>query len=76
MPLFTKLVLLISQSSSAQQTIANAHMIFNISGVLIMIPFLHLYEKALNFLIFEKKLAGQSLKVAGSVKAAQKAQEN
>lgn len=65
LPLFTKLVILISQSSSAQRTIANAHMIFNISGVIIMIPFLHLYEKVLNFLILEKKPATQSHKVPG-----------
>jgi len=72
LPLFTKLVILISQSSSAQQTIANAHMIFNISGVLIMIPFLSLYEKVLNFLIFDKAHVTESPKLLRRAKADQK----
>ena len=75
LPLFTKLVLIISQGSSAQQTIANAHMLFNISGVIIMIPFLHLYERVLNFLIFEKKLGKPSHKTLQSAKAVEKDHE-
>ncbi len=76
LPVFTKLVLLISQNSSSQQTIANAHMIFNILGVIIMIPFLNAYEKVLNFLILEKKAVVQSHKVLQSAKGVQKDQEN
>jgi len=51
---FTALVLRISQNASAQQTIANAHMLFNTFGVIAMIPFIGLFEKALNFLIPSK----------------------
>ena len=72
LPLFTKLVLLISQSSSAQQTIANAHMLFNISGVILMVPFLGLYERVLNFLILEKNPAASSHKNLQKAKAAGK----
>jgi phosphate:Na+ symporter len=51
LPYFTQLVLYISANASPQQTIANAHMLFNISGVLIMVPFLGWYEKLLNLLV-------------------------
>ncbi|HZF63990.1 MAG TPA: Na/Pi symporter [Chitinophagaceae bacterium] len=51
LPWFTQLVLLISKNSSAQQTIANAHMLFNLFGVLIMLPFVGAYERLLNHLI-------------------------
>jgi phosphate:Na+ symporter len=63
LPLFTKLVLYISQQANAQQTIANAHMLFNTLGVLSMLPFLGLAERTLNFFIAtnqsaEKQIAG------------------
>ncbi len=47
LPFFTQLVLYISGGASIARTIANAHMLFNGMGVLLMLPFLNLYEKAL-----------------------------
>jgi phosphate:Na+ symporter len=51
LPYFTQLVLYISANASPQQTIANAHMLFNVSGVIVMIPFLGWYQKLLNLLV-------------------------
>jgi phosphate:Na+ symporter len=51
LPYFTQLVMSISSNSSPQQTIANAHMLFNGLGVLVMLPFLGYYEKFLNFIV-------------------------
>lgn len=47
LPLFTQLVLYISQHASMAQTMANSHMLFNGLGVLIMLPFVGLVEKLL-----------------------------
>jgi phosphate:Na+ symporter len=47
LPYFTELVMWISNGMSTSQTIANAHMLFNGLGVLTMLPFLPLFEKAL-----------------------------
>jgi phosphate:Na+ symporter len=47
LPLFTDLVLTISGGASIARTIANAHMLFNSLGVIIMLPILGLFEKAL-----------------------------
>jgi phosphate:Na+ symporter len=47
LPLFTNLVLTISGGASIARTIANAHMLFNSLGVIIMLPILGLFEKAL-----------------------------
>lgn len=47
LPWFTQLVLFISSGYSPQQTIANAHMLFNGLGVIIMLPFLSIYESVL-----------------------------
>ncbi|HZH94377.1 MAG TPA: Na/Pi symporter [Flavisolibacter sp.] len=60
---FSALVLRISQNASAQQTIANAHMLFNTFVVLVMVPFLGLFEKALNFLIPSKHQQEKELSV-------------
>ncbi|HLG41075.1 MAG TPA: Na/Pi symporter [Chitinophagaceae bacterium] len=57
LPLFTQLVLYISRVASLSQTIANAHMLFNGLGVVVMIPVVPLYEKLLNKLVAVKKLA-------------------
>lgn len=54
LPFFTNLVLLLSQQASAAQTVANAHMLFNGLGVVVMLPFLPLYEKLLNKIVREK----------------------
>ena len=55
LPFFTQLVLTISNGASASQTIANAHMLFNGLGVIVMVPFLSLYERLLQW-IFPDKL--------------------
>jgi phosphate:Na+ symporter len=55
LPFFTQLVLYVSQGASLAQTIANAHMLFNGLGVLIMLPFLPLYEKCLTRLFPERE---------------------
>jgi phosphate:Na+ symporter len=51
LPLFTRLVLLVSGQATVQQTIANAHMLFNTLGVALLFPFLGIAEKALEFLL-------------------------
>lgn len=48
LPLFTQLVLYISNKASMAQTIANAHMLFNGLGVIMMLPFLGLFGKILD----------------------------
>ncbi|MGZ5286578.1 MAG: Na/Pi cotransporter family protein [Flavisolibacter sp.] len=48
LPYFTSLVVFISEGQTVSRTIANAHMLFNGLGVLFMIPFLGLFEKALD----------------------------
>lgn len=54
---FVHLVTKISQGDSIERTIANAHMIFNISGVIIFAWTLPFFEKLLNRLIPEKIVA-------------------
>lgn len=44
LPFFTKLVMAVSQGASATQTVANAHMLFNRLGMLVVLPFWGLYE--------------------------------
>jgi phosphate:Na+ symporter len=55
LPYFTQLVLLISGGMELSQTVANAHMLFNGLGVLVMLPFLGLYERLLHWLIPDQK---------------------
>jgi phosphate:Na+ symporter len=43
--MFTKLVLFISGEASLSQKIANAHMLFNTLGVLLLVPFTGWLEK-------------------------------
>lgn len=59
LPFFTKLVLIISQQASAAQTVANAHMLFNGLGVVVMLPFLAVFEKLLNRMVPDKKTPSQ-----------------
>jgi phosphate:Na+ symporter len=54
LPYFTQLVLYISNGMSLSQTVANAHMLFNGLGVLVMLPLLSLYEKVLNNAVPDK----------------------
>jgi phosphate:Na+ symporter len=56
-PWFTSLVEAISSGMSLSRAIANAHMLFNILGVLILFPFTGLMEKAINRIIPDKKTA-------------------
>ena len=53
--LFTMLVLYVSKGFSLAQTVANAHMLFNGLGVLLMLPFLGLYEKVLERIVPDKQ---------------------
>lgn len=52
---FIELVKTISQNASIERTIANAHMLFNILGVLIFVWTVPLFEKILNVLLPEKQ---------------------
>jgi len=51
---FIQLIEWISAGAAIHQQIANAHLIFNILGVLIALPFVGLAERLLNFLLPEK----------------------
>lgn len=48
---FTQLVVFISKDSPIQQVIANAHMLFNALGVLLMLPFVPFFERFLEKLV-------------------------
>ena len=48
LPYFTTLVQFVSRGMSVEQTIANAHMLFNGLGVVLMLPFVSLFESFLN----------------------------
>jgi phosphate:Na+ symporter len=54
LPYFTQLVLFVSEGARLAQTVANAHMLFNTLGVLVMLPFLRYYEGALNRIVPER----------------------
>ncbi len=53
-PLFIKLILSISGKAELQQQVANAHMLFNFMGVLLILPFVGVAERALNKLLPDK----------------------
>lgn len=53
-PWFVQLIENISGDASLEQKVANAHMIFNIAGVLLFIPFVSVVEKLLDKLLPEK----------------------
>lgn len=53
---FMELVKYISYNATVERTIANAHMLFNIMGVLIFVWTIPLFEKILNKLLPEKNL--------------------
>ena len=50
-PLFINLVTSISGNAELEQQVATSHMLFNISGVLIFLPFVGLIEKMFNSLV-------------------------
>ncbi len=52
---FVELIKYISQREDIGSQIANAHMIFNILGVLVFLPFVSLSIKGLNYLLPEKQ---------------------
>ena len=64
LPFFTQLILYISKGASLSQTIANAHMLFNGLGVLLMLPFVPLHEKFLTWLFPDK--SSVNIQVAGA----------
>lgn len=53
-PLFIKLVLWITSSASLQQQVATSHILFNLLGVIIFLPFTTVIEKLLNKLLPDK----------------------
>lgn len=55
-PLFIRLVLWVSGNSSLQQQIATAHILFNVLGVIVFLPFTGLIEKLLNRLLPDKSM--------------------
>ena len=60
-PLYTQFIHAISKGASIEQQIANAHMIFNIGGVLLFFPFVTLIEKGLDKWIPEKTKRDEKL---------------
>ena len=59
---FTKLVLWISGNASIEQKIANAHMLFNGLGVIIMIPFVHWLELLMKKLVPDRSYQRSNIK--------------
>jgi len=59
---FTKLVLWISGNASIEQKVANAHMLFNGLGVIVMIPFVHWLEQLMKKLVPERTSAKRPIK--------------
>ncbi|MEJ7626029.1 MAG: Na/Pi symporter [Ferruginibacter sp.] len=50
-PFFIKMVTSISGNASLQQQVATSHMLFNILGVIIFLPFVNYIERLLNYLL-------------------------
>lgn len=61
-PWFVKFIESISGNASLEQKVANAHMAFNILGVLVFLPFIGLVEKLLNKLLPQKNKQGVTKK--------------
>ena len=53
-PLFVKLVGTVSGKAQLEQQVANAHMLFNTMGVVLFLPFIGLFERALNKMLPDK----------------------
>lgn len=51
---FLEFVLLVSKGQALNNQIANAHMIFNIVGVIVFLPLVGMAEKLLDYLLPEK----------------------
>lgn len=56
-PLFVQLVLVISGRASLQQQVATSHILFNMFGVLLFLPFVGLIERLLDRLLPDKPAA-------------------
>lgn len=52
---FVDLVKMVSQRTDIGSQIANAHLLFNLLGVLVFLPFVSLFIKGFNFLLPDKK---------------------
>jgi phosphate:Na+ symporter len=66
-PLFVKLVYLVSGNAHLEQQVANAHMLFNILGVLMFLPFIGITERMLSKLLPEQKMDLTPAVVEGEV---------
>jgi len=55
---FLNFVLMVSQSQTLDNQIANAHMIFNIAGVIVFLPFVGSMENLLEYWLPEKEVKG------------------
>ncbi len=53
-PWFVQLIECISGNADLEQKVANAHMMFNMAGVLLFIPFVSVVEKLLDKLLPQK----------------------
>jgi len=58
---FVDLVNKISSGASIERTLANAHMLFNIFGVLVFVWTIPVFEKTLNSLLPDKKDLGETM---------------
>jgi len=59
LPYFTKLVLYVSAGQTLQRAIANAHLLFNILGVIAVLPFISPFERFVNALVNRTSLKGE-----------------
>ena len=62
---FTNLVLSVSGNASISQKVANAHMLFNALGVLVLVPFVPLLEKLMRKMLPSKTMHRHPRKVIG-----------
>lgn len=53
---FLQMVEIISRNAPVERALANAHLLFNVSGVLLFVWFIPLFEKLLNRLLPEKEI--------------------
>ncbi len=61
LPYFNELIQTISAGAGIEQKIANAHMVFNIAGVMLFLPFIPLVEKMLDRFLPEKQKTSTQL---------------
>lgn len=54
-PLFARLVIILSGNAALQQQVATGHILFNVLGVLLFLPFIRVVESLLNRLLPDKK---------------------